>query len=302
MTVPSDPDRLIRAFLEDGTDELPARAFDEVRADIHRTRQRVVIGPWREPTMSIFARFGAVAAAVVLLVGAGWVLFEPSPSGVATPPTASPTSSPTTAPPAAPSSTPADRSLPEGSHDLERFGAVPLTVTIPARGWYAPGGGILMKNDSADPPDGAGMIVFGETTGYSVNGDPCRWSTTRSEAPATTVDDVVAALAAQASRDATVPVDITVDGYAGKSITLRVPDDVPHTGGPRGFTDCHEGKFRSWTTPSGERYHQGPGQIDKLWIVDVNGVVVVIDIAYYEGTPAAHVAELEAIVASITFR
>jgi hypothetical protein len=49
------------------------------------------------------------------------------------------------------------------------------------------------------------------------------------------------------------------------------------------------------------RYHQDPGQIDKLWIVDVDGMVAVIDTAYYEGTPQSAVDELEAIVDSTTF-
>ena len=49
------------------------------------------------------------------------------------------------------------------------------------------------------------------------------------------------------------------------------------------------------------RYHQGPGQIDKLWILDVDSELAVMDIAYYEGTPRAVIDELEAIVESTTF-
>jgi hypothetical protein len=68
MTAPRNPDDLIRAFLGEGETDLPDRAFDAVRADIHQTRQRVVIGPWREPDMSTFARV-AIAAIAVLTVG-----------------------------------------------------------------------------------------------------------------------------------------------------------------------------------------------------------------------------------------
>ncbi len=82
------------------------------------------------------------------------------------------------------------------------------------------------------------MIVFDEGDLY-VYGDPCQWSSTTPDPPATTVDELVAALSAQASRDASEPVDITVDGYAGKSITLHVPDDAV-------FSDCDEGYFGSW--------------------------------------------------------
>ena len=45
-------------------------------------------------------------------------------------------------------------------------------------------------------------------------------------APATTVDEIVTGLAAQASRDAAAPVDVTVGGYTGTQITLHVPNDA----------------------------------------------------------------------------
>ena len=64
MTSMHDPDRLIRAFLDEGQTELPARTYDAVRDHIERTRQRVVIGPWREPDMSNIARIAVAAAAV----------------------------------------------------------------------------------------------------------------------------------------------------------------------------------------------------------------------------------------------
>ena len=129
----------------------------------------------------------------------------------------------------------------------------------------------------------------------------------RPDAPATTVDELVAALSAQASRDATAPVDVTVGGYAGKSITLHVPDDAAFSA--KQFTDCDQGFFGSWAGGNGtdgpdltpSRYHQGPGQIDELWVLDVNGVTVVIDTAYYAATPAEVVDEIRAIVESATF-
>ncbi len=68
------------------------------------------------------------------------------------------------------------------------------------------------------------------------------------------------------------------------------------------FSECDEGYFGSWTTmgpdgaphPEPSRYHQAPGQIDDLVILRVNGVLTVIDMAYYEGTPAEHVDEMRA--------
>jgi hypothetical protein len=240
----------------------------------------------------------AVLVAVAALIGINYL----GTSNVGGPGVDSSTPTPEPTPVTTPAPTPVGL-LPEGPHlltdgeALDGMPTLPMTVTIPAPDWYGePGDGILVKNDFSDAPDGAGMIVFfGDLYVY---GDPCDWATTRPEAPASTVDELVAALTAQASRDATEPVDVTVDGYAGKSITLHVPDDAV-------FNECDSDTFGSWGVPGDDvtpfRYHQDPGQIDKLWIVDVDGMVAVIDTAYYEGTPQSAVDELEAIVDSTTF-
>lgn len=239
---------------------------------------------------------GAAAVVVALFIGAQ-LIGSPTPGGPGTEPT------PSVEPSAAESSSPADGSLPVGSVYvlLDAAGEVGISVTIPAPGWSGDvGSGILCKNDGcSDPPDGAGMIVFQGP--LYVYGDPCQWESTTPDTPATTVDEIVAALAAQASRDASDPMDVTVGGYAGKLITLHVPDDAVYAGR---FSECDQGYFGSWAVPgdSPARYHQGPGQIDELWILDVNGVPVIIDTSYYAGTPAADVEELRATVESATFQ
>jgi hypothetical protein len=194
------------------------------------------------------------------------------------------------------SSSTADGSLPEGSHPLWAS-PVPITVSVSTPGWFGERGeGFVVKGEDAGGPDGAGMIVF-EGRDLYVYADPCQWATTRPDTPAATVDELVVALTAQATRDASAPVDVTVDGHEGKSITLHVPDDAV-------FSTCDHGEFGSWgqgSNPTPARYHQDPGQIDKLWIVDVDGQPVILDIAWYEGTPQAVVDELEAMVESTTF-
>ncbi|MEO8511722.1 MAG: hypothetical protein ABI534_10855 [Chloroflexota bacterium] len=243
----------------------------------------------------------AVAMAVAVLIGINY--FGSGTSNVGGSGTGNSTSTPgpTATVEASPTASPTPVPTPAGLLPETRYALVtadvPLTVTIPATDWFGdPGNAILVKNDDAGAPSGAGMIVFAGDDLF-VYGDPCRWSTTTPETPVTTVDGLVAALTAQASRDATLPVDVTVGGYAGKSITLHVPSEAV-------FADCDRGYFGSWAvrgevTPS--RYHQDPGQIDKLWIVDIDGQLVVIDGAYYAATPRAVVDELEAIVESATF-
>jgi hypothetical protein len=126
--------------------------------------------------------------------------------------------------------------------------------------------------------------------------DPCRVNSTRPQSPATTVDDLVADLTAQDSGDASKPVDVTVGGYAGKSITLHVPDDVV-------VKDCEEGFFVRYGYAESPVWHNnhGPEQIDELWILDVDGSVVVLDAMYRPDTSAELVEEMRTIVESTTF-
>lgn len=252
--------------------------------------------------MNAALKFGlaAVVVAVAALIGINYL----AGAGVGGPGIGDP--SPTAEPSPTVESTPAPTPvglLPEGPHvltdgeALEDVATLQMTVTVPGPDWYGePGGGILIKNDNPDAPDGAGMIVFfGDLYVY---GDPCDWSTTRPDEPATTVDELVAALTAQASRGATEPVDVNVGGHAGISITLRVPDDAE-------FAECDDATFGSWGVPGSDpdpyRYHQDPGQIDTLYILDVDGTLTVIDTAYYAGTPQSVIDELEAIVESAVF-
>jgi hypothetical protein len=69
------------------------------------------------------------------------------------------------------------------------------------------------------------------------------------------------------------------------------------------FTGCEDGKFASYGTPEDplSRYHQGPGQIDELWILDVGGATVIIDAMYRADTPADVVEEMRTIARSATF-
>jgi hypothetical protein len=75
MTAPRDPDRLLRAFLREGDDELHDRVYDAVRDAIEQKRQRAVIGPWRIFSMNRFLAIGAAAVALLVVVFIGSQLF-----------------------------------------------------------------------------------------------------------------------------------------------------------------------------------------------------------------------------------
>lgn len=191
-----------------------------------------------------------------------------------------------------PSAAPPTHVLSEASDD-----AVGITVTVPASGWSGePNSWAMEWGPGFEPPAGAGIIAFTVDEEFYVYGDPCNWRQTRPDAPATTVNELIAALAKQASRNPSAPQKITVGGYSGKKITLHVPDDAR-------FRDCDEGNF-STLGVAGEDpalYAQGPGEIDEIWIVDVNGRIALLEGGYYPQTPRDAVDELHAILRSGTF-
>lgn len=96
MTDSPNPDRLIRAFLKEGVEELSDRVYDSVRDQLRHNRQRAVIGPWRIPIMSRNLQVAAVAAAVLAVVVVGAVLMRGPQVGPS--PSASPSSGPAALP------------------------------------------------------------------------------------------------------------------------------------------------------------------------------------------------------------
>jgi hypothetical protein len=304
MTASRDPDRLIHEFLLEGEEQLQDQVYDAVRAEIEQKRQRAGIGPWRFPEMNKFLAIGLGSAAVVVALLIGAQLLGSPDGGLNVGGDPTPTASPESTPEPTPSPS-ADAGsayvIADGQEANPEDAYPPLTVTLPA-GWGIDDPTGVVVKDSADAPEGAFIITFAERE-YWVYGDPCQWSTTRPDSPSTTVDQVVAALTAQASRSASQPVDITVDGYAGKSITLHVPDDAA-------FDECDDGTFGSWSSIDPEfgddgvspsRHAQAPGQTDTLYILDLDGVIMIIDTSYYPGTSAEDVAALETIVESGSF-
>lgn len=76
MTQRRDTDDLLASYFAEQVPALPDRVFDAVRRDIHRSRQRLVLGPWREPDARMLARVLPIAATIALLLGL-WILNIP---------------------------------------------------------------------------------------------------------------------------------------------------------------------------------------------------------------------------------
>jgi hypothetical protein len=71
-----DPDRIIAAYFAQPAPDLPDRAFDTIRRDIHGIRQRRVFWPWRQPERRALGRALSLAAAVLVIVSL-WMLTVP---------------------------------------------------------------------------------------------------------------------------------------------------------------------------------------------------------------------------------
>ena len=162
---------------------------------------------------------------------------------------------------------------------------------------------------------GKGVYQEGGRVAFSRPGrvfsDACHWSDGYYPGPVTTLDEFVAALGEQGGwADVTNPSDISVDGYPGKAFQRTVPaeildcDSVPGLSHklPDGLGDH---AFRIWD--SGPMYD--PGEVVTLWVLDIDGTVVVIHTVLFpsvttgakalEGPSAAARADFAAVLDSI---
>ena len=161
-------------------------------------------------------------------------------------------------------------------------------ITVPD-GWWINGGFALQSH--ADTPRELAVTIWDVVDLYA-NG--CHWLGPMIH-PGPTVDELAALLAARPLRNATAPVAVSLGGYQGKYLEWSVPADIH-------FSDCDGGMFKSWNDIEGDRYQQGPGQVDRLWILDVEGHRLVIDATYMPGSTAQDRAELAQVVNSIAFK
>jgi hypothetical protein len=290
----------------EGMTPLPEGIRDAVRAHLPKTKQIGPLwGPMRYLNMTMHVpnavRYGLVAAVAVVAVVLGAALLGRGPNVGGGPESPTETPQTTSSPVSSAISALPDGVLLPGTYSIrpQDISSPRVLVTVPA-GWYGGGFGVS-KGGSIDPPGGAGVLFWGGP--FNVYDDPCHWSTSLPGSPTgPTVGDLAGALAARQTRDATPATDVTVDGFGGKALQLTVSADLGFDT-VDGFADCDEGGFRSWISPDGNtfREHQGPGQHDQLWIVDVHGIRVVVDATFYDGTPAADKGEIQAILDSIRF-
>jgi hypothetical protein len=177
---------------------------------------------------------------------------------------------------------------------------VEISITLP-QGWSGdPRGGYACGAATCDGPAGAGIIAFNDRE-YFAYGDPCRWSTSRPKAHATTAEALVGQLAKQTRRVVSGPESVTVDGRTGKKIILKMAKDVKAEGDV--FPDCDDDKFALLGVKGEDpaRWSQGKGQVEEMWAVDVDGAIAVLIGLYFPETPEKDVDAVRGALTSMTF-
>lgn len=292
MSAERDVNRIVRSWIRAEEHDSADRVLQIVLSRLDTTPQRRHLWPpQRFAQVNKLAPVAIAAAAVLVVAVIGYNLL-PGPIGVGGPATPSPTTLQTLSPTPSPSDTsePGKATItPFGPDGLgtedPRDDSMAFTVEFPV-GWASRAGYLPMTlvGQGNNPPDGAGLLI---TRGDWLYSDPCRPDDELSAdiEVGPTVADFATALDTHPLLDVTTPVDVTLAGYAGKYLELQVPADI---------SECF--RYRPMDSTI---YAQGPAHRWHYWILDVEGIRVVVQSYDYPGTSARHRAELQAIVDSI---
>jgi hypothetical protein len=285
MSTDRDTTRIVRSWLRSDQHESADRVLDSVLDQLDTTPQRRAWWPARRlPNMNQAMRIALASAAVVVVALIGITLFRGP--GIGSDPIA-PTPSPTAEP--SPVALPDAGPLTPGSYLIGDPFPVHLTMDLGEKWgvWGSVASDVAaVYQETPDPPDGRGIIVVLVDNLYA---DPCNQASSQLDPPlGPTVDDLASALASQPSTEASEPIDVTLDGYSGKYVEYTMT----------GITEECPGGLIRWPSSQGPRQALD-GEHDQVWILDVDGVRLVIDAFSFRGTPAAAMTEVRQIVESM---
>ena len=274
MSASRDPDQILHAWLEEGPTTLPeptSRAIEVASRATPQRRQAFRL-PWRFSHMYAPLRAALAVLVVALMIGGGVYLLGPRGSGPGVDVTPSPLPTASAAP------------LIEGPLSPGRYAydgdGVRVILTVP-EGWEG-GEFSISEAPGRELPDGANVGFRQPSTVFT---DPCapeRGAIT----VGSTVEDLVNALADLPNLTASAQDEVTISGFSGTHLTFVVDTEG---------IDCVMALYGqgSFIRAADNGQHQD------LWILDVDGMRLVIDAATYPRTTAADHAELQAIVDSL---
>ena len=155
-------------------------------------------------------------------------------------------------------------------------------------GWTSLGNDLLSKDYGRGTEPGALFAVWPISGTFE---NPCTDHTLVQPTPGPGIDALADALANQPGTEAGPPTALTVDGYPARLVESTVTADIE---------PCGTDGFWLWASPDGmPRYVQGTNELNRMFIVDVDGERLTINGRYPATTTAADRAELDAIIASI---
>lgn len=282
MTADRDPTRVVRSWLRADEHESANRVLETVLSRLDTTPQRRPLWPSRRfSQMNNFTRLALAAAAVIVIVVAGYSLL-PRTGGVGGQPTSAPTATPRpTHPPLLAPGTLAGRYT-VGNLQSE------VTVQVPA-GWNTDDVWVVIGPNGNAAPNGMAVRFYTVANAFK---NPRAVNDGVFDPPVgPTAADLAAALVGDPAWAATQTADVTIDGRQAKHLQFAIPASSGL--GSDGQFDMFgvAGNPNTWGF--------APGQVFDLYMVDVGTERVVIDAYHYPGTSANDLAAQQAVIASI---
>ena len=206
---------------------------------------------------------------------------------------------------AMPIRTNSENPLAPGTYFVDEVDGTPtprISATL-GSGWYdldvRPGFSNIAKGRW---PDVIGDVTFSNPV--AVYADSCHPTEGFHPGFVETVDGLVTALMDQRGGwvEVTAPSDISIDGYVGKAFQRTAPAVMSGCTDTEGSTEPQtmKARFLDWKTADGVSMGHEPGQIETLWVLDLDGTVVVIRTELWpEPSAPAHADFADALLDSI---
>lgn len=299
MIKDSDVEKVLRVWLEQGSDRLPdrvARSVIEGLAATTQRRRRRFSFPWTFRTRVAKVAVGAAAILVASTVAFALLPRGLELGGISTPPSATPSAPPT---PSTPAPTPTSTARPAGAMDPGRYRMeapfrAPFSITF-GTSWIARSVGSanaeFLKADSLDGQ--AAWVTVHLVEGVLV--DPCHPELGDVTPAPATVDALLRALTGLKGFVAGPVTDVRLGGLPAKSVIIRNSIDTEAAG-------CGKGPMLPmWTFGGGQQAATNGGGTERLSVLLVHGRLVVIDGESFPGTPSSAIEEIQAVIDSIVF-
>ena len=284
MNAERELERAVRAWLADGSEQLPDAYLDAALDEISTTPQRRV--RWLMPSFSAMSNplKLATASAVVAILAVGVILMIPN-GGVGGPGLDTPTPGPT---PVLLTERDVSAVLDAGTYAIDAPFPIRIELTTP-NAWTM--WALSPDVTGVDQAPGTGATGLGFWIADNVFVDPCGSALGEVSPVGPSVDDLASALENLPFYTVTPATDVTLAGLPGMQLEITAPADVP---------GCSGDTF-AWSTPTGDRKFLTAGEHAVMTILDVRGTRLIVYAVDFPGASDADRAALEAVVESIRF-